>query len=143
MSVLAALFSSRKFVIALVAILALVPLVALKAMTVDQFTQIYKWVVSTIIAGIAVEGAAEKLLVAPPATARPADSIKPPPKMPSIPPVAGLMLLVLASCAGERDVVDYGAEQAQCVNAAHTREEADACRARVKAAHGRLDGGVE
>lgn len=51
-----------------------------------------------------------------------------------------------AACAAKQPVDDasvYEAEQLRCVDEAATRAQADACRNKVKAAWGRLDGGAE
>lgn len=74
-----ALFGSRKFVLGLFAIAALVPLVIARVMTVEQFGELFKWIVVTLIAAIGAEGVAEKWNAPPPPTARAADSLKPPP----------------------------------------------------------------
>jgi hypothetical protein len=47
------------------------------------------------------------------------------------------------SAADEATVAAYQAEQLACVDSAETRGDADACRARVRARFGRLDGGAE
>jgi len=128
MGVISALFSSRKFVIAVIVIVAIAPLVYLGKLDIAAFVQTVEGLTIALIAAIGAEGVAEKWNAPPPSPVRQADSIRPPPKAPSIPPVALGMLTVITlviACAisGCRDPntphniadVALDVEQAACV----------------------------
>lgn len=59
------------------------------------------------------------------------------------------IVVLLVGCAStptaaqQADVAAYQAEQLVCVDAYSTRSEIDACRDKVKANHGRMDGGPD
>jgi hypothetical protein len=72
-----ALFLSRKFVVVLAALLVAGALTWAKTFTPEDFKEILKWLVSVLVGGIAVEGAAEKWNAPPPT--QPSDSLRPPP----------------------------------------------------------------
>ena len=91
--VLVALFSSRKFLIAFIVIVALVPLVYMGRLSIDQFLATVEKLTIALIAAIGVEGAAEKWNATPPPMsaariASASDSLKPP-KIPAPPPGEG------------------------------------------------------
>lgn len=92
MGVLAALFSSRKFVIAILAMVLLAPLVYLGSITVDRYVQVVQTLTIALIAAIGVEGAAEKVLTPPHPDGHKADSLRPPKPPPA---VASTMAIVL------------------------------------------------
>ena|ERR1700733_4251519 len=77
--VIVALFSSRKFLLAVVVIVAFLPLVYLGRITVDKFIDVTMTLVVALIAAIGVEGAAEKFHASPATFTRTADSLQPPP----------------------------------------------------------------